>query len=85
MLKKLNIQGKRVVLSREQGGQKPEAERAHGLENDSEGGWQQITNGNLPCITGNSTQYSVMAYMGKDSKKKTGYTSMYNGFTLLNT
>ena len=26
--------------------------------------------------TGNSTQYSVMAYMGNESKKKSGY--MYN-------
>ena len=31
---------------------------------------------------GNSTQYSVMTYMGKESKKRnTGY--MYNGFALL--
>ena len=31
---------------------------------------KQITNKNLLYSTGNSTQYSVMAYMGKESKKK---------------
>ena len=31
---------------------------------------KQITNKNLVCSTGNSTQYSVMAYMGKESKNK---------------
>ena len=30
---------------------------------------KQITNKNMPCITGNSTQYSVMTYIGKESKK----------------
>ena len=29
-----------------------------------------ITNKNLLYSTGNSTQYSVMAYMGKESKKR---------------
>ena len=29
-----------------------------------------ITNKNLLNSTGNSTQYSVMAYMGKESKKE---------------
>ena len=31
---------------------------------------KQITNKNLLCSTGNSTQYSVMVYMGKESKKE---------------
>ena len=31
---------------------------------------KQITNKNLMYSTGNSTQYSVMAYMGKESKKE---------------
>ena len=31
---------------------------------------KQITNKNLLYSTGNSTQYSVMAYMGKESKEK---------------
>ena len=31
---------------------------------------KQITNKNLLYSTGNSTQYSVMAQMGKESKKK---------------
>ena len=31
---------------------------------------KQITNKDLLYSTGNSTQYSVMAYMGKDSKKE---------------
>ena len=30
---------------------------------------KQISNKNLWYSTGNSTQYSVMAYMGKESKK----------------
>ena len=34
--------------------------------------------------TGNSIQYSVMTYMGKESKKN-GYMYMYNRFTLLYT
>ena len=29
-----------------------------------------ITNKNVLCNTGNSTQYAVMAYMGKESKKE---------------
>ena len=29
-----------------------------------------ITNKDLLCSTGNSTQYSVMTYMGKESKKE---------------
>ena len=33
--------------------------------------------------TGNSTQYSVMAYMGKYCKKKCGYMYKYNRFVLL--
>ena len=31
---------------------------------------RQITNKHLLYSTGNSTQYSVMAYMGKESKKE---------------
>ena len=31
---------------------------------------KQITNKDLLYSTGNSTQYSVMAYMGKESKKE---------------
>ena len=31
---------------------------------------KQITNQNLLYSTGNSTQYSVMTYMGKESKKE---------------
>ena len=31
---------------------------------------KQITNKDLLYNTGNSTQYSVMAYMGKESKKE---------------
>ena len=31
---------------------------------------KQITNKNLLYSTGNSTQYSVMTYMGKESKKE---------------
>ena len=31
---------------------------------------KQITNNNLLYSTGNSTQYSVMAFMGKESRKK---------------
>ena len=31
---------------------------------------KRVTNKNLLYSTGNSIQYSVMAYMGKDSKKK---------------
>ena len=31
---------------------------------------KQITNKDLLYSTGNSTQYSVMAYMGKDSRKR---------------
>ena len=51
---------------------------------------KQITNKNLLYSTGNSTQYSVMAYMGKESKKKNktkkcGYMCMHNRFTLLYT
>ena len=30
---------------------------------------RQMTNGDLLYSTGNSTQYSVITYMGKDSKK----------------
>ena len=37
----------------------------------------KITNKDLSYITGNITQYSVLAYMGKDSKKS-GYMYMYN-------
>ena len=38
-----------------------------------------ITNKNLLYSTGNSTQYSVLAYLGKESKKKrSGYMYMYN-------
>ena len=33
---------------------------------------KQITNKNLLCCPGNSPQYCVMAYMGKESKKS-GY------------
>ena len=38
----------------------------------------QITNKDLLRSTGNSTHYSVMAYMGKESLKKSGYMYMYN-------
>ena len=38
---------------------------------------KQITNKDLLCSTGNSTQYSVKAYMGKESKKE-WYIYMYN-------
>ena len=31
---------------------------------------KQITYKDLPCRTGNSTEYSVMAYMGKKIKKE---------------
>ena len=41
---------------------------------------KQITNKNLLYSTGNSTQYSVMTYMGKESKSV--YMSMYNRFNL---
>ena len=34
---------------------------------------KQITNKDLLCRTGNSTQYSVMTYMGKESKKEWRY------------
>ena len=34
---------------------------------------KQIANKNLLYSTGNSTQYSVMAYMGKESKKMSEY------------
>ena len=33
---------------------------------------------NLLYSTGNSTQYSVITYMGKESKKKNGYMYTYN-------
>ena len=36
-------------------------------------GITQVTNTDLPYSTGNSTQYSVMTYIGKDSKKVSGY------------
>ena len=38
---------------------------------------KQITNKKLLYSTGNSTQYSVLAYMGKNLKKS-GYMYMYN-------
>ena len=38
---------------------------------------KQITNKDLLCSRGNSTQCSVMVYMGKQSKKS-GYTYMDN-------
>ena len=31
---------------------------------------KQITSKDLPCSTGNSTQYSVMTYTGKESRKE---------------
>ena len=34
---------------------------------------KQVTNKDLLYSTGNSTQYSVMAYMGKESKKECIY------------
>ena len=40
-----------------------------------------ITNKGLLYSTGNSTLSSVMAYMGKESKKE--YIYIYNRFTLL--
>ena len=40
---------------------------------------KQITNKDLLYSTGSSTQYSVMAYMGKESKKKkSGYMGKKN-------
>ena len=45
----------------------------------------KIDNKDLLYSTGNSTQYSVMAYMGKESKKKSGYMYMHNWFPLLYT
>ena len=41
---------------------------------------KQVANKDLLYSTGNSTQYFVMAYMGKESKKKkkSGDTYMYN-------
>ena len=45
----------------------------------------QITNKNLLYSTGNTTQYSVIAHMEKESDKKSGYMYMYNWFTLLYT
>ena len=46
---------------------------------------KQITNKDLLYSTGNSTQYSVMAYMVKESKKEWRYIYIYNRFTLLYT
>ena len=37
---------------------------------------KQITNKDLLYSTGNSTQYSVMAYMGKESKKEWIYVNV---------
>ena len=37
---------------------------------------RQITNKDLLFITGNSTQYSVMTYMRKESKKELIYVSV---------
>ena len=34
---------------------------------------KEITNKDLPYSTGNSAQYSVMTYMGKESKKELIY------------
>ena len=45
---------------------------------------EQITNKDLLYSTGNPTQYSVTAYMGKESLKGE-YVYMYNRFTLLYT
>ena len=44
----------------------------------------KTTNKDLLYSTGNSTQYSVMAYMEK-KLKKSEYMYMYNGFTSLYT
>ena len=45
---------------------------------------KSITNKNLLYGTGNSIQYSVMAYIGKESEKeRCGYMYMDNWFTLL--
>ena len=38
---------------------------------------KQITNKGLLCSTGSSTQYSIMTYMGKESKKHE-YMYIYN-------
>ena len=38
---------------------------------------KQITNKDLLYSTGNSTQYSVMTYMGKESKNEWRYTYIY--------
>ena len=45
---------------------------------------KEITNKNMLCSTGNSTQYSVMAYMGKNLKQSR-YRYVYNWITLLYT
>ena len=37
-----------------------------------------ITNKNMFYSTGNSTQYPIMTFMGKESKEKSGYMYMYN-------
>ena len=37
----------------------------------------QITNKDLMYSTGNSTQYSVIIYVGRESKKKNGYIYIY--------
>ena len=39
---------------------------------------KQITNKDLLYSTGNSTQYFIMAYMGKNLEKKSRYMYMYN-------
>ena len=50
-------------------------------------GLKQITNQDPPCSTGNSTQYSVTAYMeqgsGISERRKTQAASTLNAFTNL--
>ena len=38
----------------------------------------EMTRKSLLYSTGNSTQYSIMTYMGKESKKEWIYVYMYN-------
>ena len=45
---------------------------------------KEVTNKGLLYSAGKSTQYTIIASMGKESKKS-GYRYMYNWFTLLYT
>ena len=71
--------------------------QTYGYQGDERGGtnWEigtdiytplfikQITNKDLLYSTGNSTQYSIMAYMRKQSKKEWIYIYIHSWFTLL--